>query len=236
MAQSQKEEPKAVDHAALRQELTKRNAEYVYRVEKFLQGQQLTTEQAEQKVNDHLEEMIQEQRKGRPANKVYGSASQFANQLLNKKAKPEGATYADYPYWQLAVDSGLFYAVMFSVLLGIMTLFTANRPAASQFGVLSVLMIAILFGVMMPYYNIMMQKPKSERPKWWKLLLYFIIVIVIYMGLTSATMYLPPVINPTPSGLGFIILAAVLFAVRYGFRKYYNIKYSPLNPTNAGRR
>ncbi|KRN04913.1 DUF1129 family protein [Holzapfeliella floricola] len=236
MAQSQKEESKTVDFKALRAELTKRNEEYIYRVEKFLQAQKLTSNQAQEKVNEHLEEIVQEQRKGRPANKVYGPASQFAHQLLNKKLKPEGATYADYPYWQLAVDSGLFYAVMFSVLLGIMTLFTSNRPASSQFGVLSVLAIALLFGIMMPYYNIVMQKPKSDRPKWWKLLIYFLIVIVIYMGITTVTMSLPSVVNPSLSGVGFIILAVVLFAIRYGFRKYYNIKYSPLNPTNAGRR
>ncbi|MGX4645486.1 MULTISPECIES: DUF1129 family protein [Holzapfeliella] len=236
MAQSQKEEPKTVDFKALRAELTKRNEEYIYRVEKFLQAQKLTADQAQEKVNEHLEEIVQEQRKGRPANKLYGPASQFANQLLNKKARPEGASYADYPYWQLAVDSGLFYGVMFAALLGIMSLFTSSRPESNQFGVLSILMIAILFGVMMPYYNIVMQKPKSERPKLWKLLLYFLLCILIYMGLTTLTVYLPAVINPRPSAVGFIILAVILFAVRYGFRKYYDIKYSPLNPTNAGRR
>lgn len=223
-------ELKTADAAELRKKLSNKNSDYVFRLQKELEKQgKLTTEQAREKVDALLPEIIVAQRHGQPANGLYLAAPMVkANQMLHPEVKPK--TMLDIPFWQRAVDNGLFWLAIFMGMYGLLG-FSNPKTQSGQNGVLTITLTGVLLGVFMAkYYEWIMpktgsnKKPKISWPRAIGVSVALIIILVVVLGVLSQPVF--RVINPVLPGIVYIIIAAIAFGVRYLFRKKYDIKIS----------
>lgn len=226
---TQDEEIKQEDPKVLREKLSNKNSDYVFRLEKELQKQgSISRAEAVEMTDSLLSEIIIAQRHGQPANGLYlASPAIKAEQMLHPKKKPVAT-----PTWQLMVDGGLLYLAIFFAIFGVMALFeTGKRAYNSQWGVLTLASVGILMGVFMVKYNDWLTPQADKRPSWAKLILSGLGIAVVMIALVTL-MSLPAlrVINPVLPGPADIAIAVVAYGVRYLFRRHYNIVGSAFAP------
>lgn len=219
---SRDEEIKKMSPKELRNKLSNKNQDYVFRLEKFLtEDQNYTMDQVEPAIDQILPEIIVAQRKGVPANTLYQKAPrEKAIEIANpKKEAPKNK------FWMHAVDNGLLYFLIFAGFFGVVQLFSNQKAAAgSQMGVLTLVSVTVLFGVLMAYYNDLFSREKADRPSTWKIVLigaFFVGIIMIWIMFTSLPFL--RVINPVLNPWVYIVLAVIAFFVRRWFRQKYHV-------------
>lgn len=191
----------------------------------------LSSEEASQKVNELLPEILVAQRHGQPANSLFMASPVIkADQIVHPVTKPK--TIDDLPSWQRAVDNALFWLAIFMGMYGLLGL-ANTKQLNSQNGVLTITVIGILFGVMTSKYNewIMPQGSKGKI-KWGRAILSLGgLVVVLFVIITLLTLPGIRVINPVLPGFVYLIIAVIAYGVRYFFRKKYHITGSAFGPS-----
>lgn len=226
---TQDEKIKQEDPKALREKLSNKNSDYVFRLEKELQKQgSMSRADAVAMTNGLLSEIIIAQRHGQPANGLYlASPAIKTEQMLHPKKKPVAT-----PTWQLMVDGALLYLAIFVGLCGILALFqTKNQPYNSQMGILTIASVGILMGIFMVKYNDWLMPQQGKRPSLVKLILRMLaIAVVLFVWMWILQIPALRVINPVLPAVADIVIAAAAYGVRYLFRKHYNIVGSAFAP------
>lgn len=225
---AQKDENKKIeqsDSKTLREMLSNKNNDYVFKLEKELQKGGLSAAAAKDKVNSLLVEIVIAQKNGQPAYILFGkSPIEEAQELLHpkKEIKPT-------KFWQRAVDSGLLYLVIFTAIVGISALASQKETATNQFGIVTLLSVGALFGVLMTYYNDLLGG--KARPKFWKIILGGLgIMAILVAWITWWQMPFMKPVNPALPGWADLVIAAVAYLGRRVFRTRYHITTSTLLP------
>lgn len=225
--QGREEELKTKSPAELRRLLSNKNADYVFRLQKELEQQgNMSAEQAKEKVDSLLVEIISAQWRGQPANGLYLASPKIkANQIIHPHRKPK--TLADFPFWQRGVDNALLWLAIFMGIYGLLGLFN-TKHLSSQNGVLTIASTGILLGLFMAKYDDwiapMTQGGKRSKIHWPRVIgisVLLIVGLIVWISLLS----LPGirVINPVLPGIVYIIIAVAAYGIRYWFRKRYHI-------------
>ncbi|RVU70458.1 MULTISPECIES: DUF1129 family protein [Lactobacillus] len=232
-SQNQDEELQNMAPAKLRTMLTNKNSDYVFRLQKELREQgNMSEAEATSKVDELLPDIIIAQRHAQTANNLFmASPKMKADQILHPVQKPK--TIMDLPFWQRAVDNGLFWLAIMMAIYGIMELFSTKQAQTSANGVLTIASTGILLGIFMAKYNELIMPNVNGKPKisWPRVILIsvgLVVVIVIWLGLLSLPVF--RVINPVLPGIWYIIIAAAAYGIRYLFRKKYQIVGSAFGP------
>lgn len=223
------EEIKKEDPKVLREKLSNKNSDYIFRLEKELQKQgSMSRADAVAMTDGLLSEIIIAQRHGQPANGLYlASPAIKAEQMLHPKKKPVAT-----PTWQLMVDGALFYLALFVGLCGILALFQPkNQPYNSQMGILTIVSVGILMGIFMVKYNDWLMPQQGKRPSWAKRILRMLVVVIaLFVWMWILQIPALRVINPVLPAAADIVIAAAAYGIRYLFRKHYNIVGSTFAP------
>ncbi|MBD5429577.1 DUF1129 domain-containing protein [Lactobacillus sp.] len=207
----------------LRKKLSNKNSDYVFRLEKaMLNSENVAMDQVEPAIDSILPEIVIAQYKGIPASTLYKkSPTEKAKELAHPKAKP-----IKTKFWMQVVDNLLLYLTFFLGMFGVVQLFMPKNKAtqSGEMGIVTLLSVAILFGVLMAYYNNLLARDKSERPPMWKMIgiaAIVLIVIFLWITLTSLPAFKPfnPVINPWVE----IVLAVIAFVGRRFFKQKYHV-------------
>lgn len=217
------EELKNEDPKTLRQKLSNKNQDYVFRLEKELQRQgSLSREEAVAMTDGLLSEIVIAQRHGQPANGLYMASPQIkAEEMLHPHQKP-----VETPFWQRAVDGALLYLAIFVGLFGVIALFENNSKTQnnSQMGILTLASVGILMGVFMVKYNDWVMPKNGQRISLPKLLLSGLgIAVALFVWIWILSLPAIRVINPILPGAVDIVIAAIAYGVRYLFRQHYHI-------------
>lgn len=217
--------------AELRAKLSKRNEDYLFRLENLLVEAGLPKETAESKINGYLPEIIISQRKGIPATKLYGTPQVKAKELINPDQKS-----SDVKFWQRALDNSLLYLAIFGGMFGLVSLFSQGKDS-QPIGIVTIVSVGLLFGALMTYYNDLIVKKKEDRPKLWKIILGGVgIVVFIFAWITLMELPALRVINPVFPGWVVLIIAVVAFVYRRIFRAHYHIVDSPFTSNPKARK
>lgn len=225
------DEIKQMSPEKLRQQLSNKNSDYVYRLQKELETQgKMSQDDALERVNALLADLVVAQRHGQPATTFYGMSPKLkAADIL----KPKPRTAADIPFWQYAVDSALLYIALFVGLFGLVGLFSSNVKNGSQMGILSLVVIGAAMGVFMTKYNDWVLPATGEKRKipWSKLIIGLICMVLILL-FCSYVLAIPAlqVINPILPGFANLIIAAAAYGIRWLFRRHYQIIGSVFSP------
>lgn len=214
----------------LRSMLTNKNSDYVFRLQKELERQgNLTPVDAARKVDELLPEIVIAQKHGQPANGLYMASPKIkAAEILHPHVEPK--TLMDLPFWQRAVDNGLFWLAIFMAIYGVLGL-ANTKNVTSQNGVLTVATVGILLGVFMAKYNDWIMPKGQKRLSWLRVIISTVVLVIILLVWTFI-MALPAlrVINPVLPGFVYLIIAAVAYGARYLFRKKFDITGSAFGP------
>ncbi len=209
----------------LREALTNKNKDYVFRLEKFLQsdGDDVTEEKAHEMVNALLVDMIVSQRKGVPAAALYDASPQIqAQRLLHPKK-----AVSKIKFWMRATDNGLLYLAIFTGVLGIVALFSNQKTQNNtQMGIVTVFSVGLLFGIFMTYYNdmIMEKNDKKKGPNFWKLLLWGVAIVAgMFFWIVLTSLPALRALNPVIPGWAELLIAIVAYLYRRFFRAHYGI-------------
>lgn len=214
-------EPVEIDIEQATNKLSKRNTDYLYKLNKDLIAAGKTEEEAKGISEGLIVEIYENQIKGIPATKLYGTPSQKVDSLLNVKKTP-----VKQPYWKIAVDSSLLFLALFAALYGVLGMTGGKQQG--QTGIVTLIGIAVMWGSLLPWFNIQNRKDREHRPGFMKMMGYIIAGLAIMMALLFITSLLPAVINPVLSGVVYLVIAVVAFGARFIFRRQNNITTSAL--------
>ena len=77
-------ETEQVDVDALSKQLSKKNADYLFKFKRALKEENVSDEKQAEMLAEMLPEMLEAQHKGQPATQIYGPVSTKINQLLKR--------------------------------------------------------------------------------------------------------------------------------------------------------
>lgn len=232
------EEIKQMTAKELRPMLSNKNADYVFRLQKELEEQgKLASAEAEQKVDELLNEIVIAQHHGQPASTYYNMPPKLKAAAL---LKPKEIGPDDIPSWQYIVDSALLYIAIFVGIFGVIGLFQNDKQAYnSQMGILSLVSIGAIIGWFTVKYNdwiLPTAADKTQKIPWGKVILSMaglILILFAWLGILSIPAL--RVINPVLPGIYNIIVAAAAYGIRWLFRRHYHIRWSTFTRTASSK-
>ncbi|GEO78847.1 hypothetical protein FD29_GL000982 [Companilactobacillus mindensis DSM 14500] len=206
----------------LRKKLSNKNAEYIFKLNKYLMDNGFAEAEAKEAIDGMLPEVVDNQIKGIPANQLYGPVTQKAQDIAHPK-KPVKPT----PFWASWLDTSLLFFALFGALYGIVAL-TSKTGAKSnpnnQTGIITLIILSAMWGGLLSWFNNQMKKPKDQRPGWGMTIGYLVVGLVLMFVFLSAMTLIPASINPTLNAVGYFIAAIIAFGLRFGFRQMTGIK------------
>ncbi len=204
-------------------QLTKRNQQYIFDLNKALDAANLSEEEKVQALHEMLPVLVQEQKGGRTARQLYGTVSERTEAILAEPTKAEETT-KPVLMW---VDNTLLILGVFGVMMGIVGLFSSKNTQV--YGIVTLILMAMVGGwvfYLMYKYMYQYERPgadKSKRPKLWKSILILIGSFFVWTAVISLSALLPSVINPVLDPFVLVIIGGAALLLRYYLKKKYNI-------------
>lgn len=214
------EEIKNTDPKELRKQLTNKNSDYVFRLQKaLLENESIANDQVEPAIDAILPEMIIAQQKGIPASTLYKmSPTEKAIELTHPKPKVVKQNFG-----LQVLDNILLYLALFAGLYGVVQL-VSKTPSGGELGAVTLFVLVIGLGYMMAYYNRWLVTPKDKRLGTGKMVLIGVVILVImFLWVTATSLPGMRQLNPPLNPWAEIIIAVIAFGVRYYLRRRYHI-------------
>ncbi|MBZ2405896.1 DUF1129 domain-containing protein [Liquorilactobacillus hordei] len=205
-------------------DLTKRNAEYLFKLKKVLEEKNVPSQRIEEALQSITEELKEKQRQGVTATKLYGTVSEKAENIIKGPKKAPTAT----PFWKIALDNGLMMFIMFCIMYAILQQFSPNSSQING-GFLTLIVTSVIAGVAMAYfYRVAGDRRTSGRKvPFWKTMLLSLVLVIIWVTAYTLVVNVPGVINQTLQPVVYVVLAVLMFGLRYFLKKKYDIKSTP---------
>ncbi|WP_235807222.1 DUF1129 domain-containing protein [Liquorilactobacillus cacaonum] len=204
--------------------LTKRNAEYLFKLKKTLEEKKVTDQKIEEALQSLTEELVQKQHQGITATKLYGPVNEKADEIIKGPKKEPVAT----PFWKIALDNGLMMFMMFCIMYAILQQFS---PKSSQIngGFLTLIVTSVIAGIAMAYFYRVAGDRRTNKKKipFWKTMLLTLVLVIVWVSAYTIVVNVPGVINQSLEPIVYVILAALVFGLRYFLKKKYDIKSTP---------
>ena len=210
-------ETEQVDVDALSKQLSKKNADYLFRFKRALKEEDVSAEKQAEMLAEMLPEMLEAQHKGQPATQIYGPVSTKINQLLHAPKAPVKTSL------QLQMlDNALIFLIMYLAFNGIAAQFSSKNSNA-MIGITSIVITAAMAGVIMTYPMRYTQMPKEQRPPFWKMALIVVGLTLAFVAAYGVTILIPGFMNPVLPAWIQIVIAALLIVVRIYIKRRYKI-------------
>ncbi|AYG15759.1 DUF1129 domain-containing protein [Latilactobacillus sp. 5-91] len=210
-------ETEQVDVDALSKQLSKKNADYLFKFKRALKEEDVSAEKEAEMLAEMLPEMLEAQHKGQPATQIYGPVSTKINQLLHAPKAPVKTSL------QLQMlDNALIFLIMYLAFNGIAAQFSSKNSNA-MIGITSIVITAAMAGVIMTYPMRYTQMPKEQRPPFWKMALIVVGLTLAFVAAYGVTILIPGFMNPVLPAWIQIVIAALLIVVRIYIKRRYKI-------------
>ncbi|MDN6640008.1 MAG: DUF1129 domain-containing protein [Tetragenococcus sp.] len=212
----------AAENREWEQQLTKRNQQYIFDLNKALEAANLSEEEKVQALHEMLPVLVEEQKTGRTARQLYGTVSERTEEILATPAKTEASK--PVLMW---LDNTLLILGVFGLMMGIIGLFSNENNQV--YGIVTLILMAMVGGwvfYLMYKYLYQYERPgadKSQRPKLWKSILILIASFFVWTAVISLSALLPGVINPVLDPFFLVLIGGAALLLRYYLKKKYNI-------------
>lgn len=214
---------KVAQNRELMPQLTKKNDQFIFDINKHLATSKLSEEQKVIAINDILNTLIAGQKTGATAKQLYGTPTEAIESILNA---PE--PLPEMSFGKIMIDNFLMLFTFLAAIVSLLSLFSTQTDNTQ--GLLSLVLggLSGAFSFYLIYrYIYIYDTPgtdQSKRPGVLKtggiMALSFIPWFLVF-GLSNL---LPRVINPVVDPVITLILAAGAFGLRYWLKKKYNIQ------------
>ncbi|AUX10909.1 DUF1129 domain-containing protein [Latilactobacillus sakei] len=210
-------ETEQVDVDALSKQLSKKNADYLFKFKRALKEEDVSAEKQAEMLAEMLPEMLEAQHKGQPATQIYGPVSTKINQLLHAPKAPVKTSLK-----LQMLDNALIFLIMYLAFNGIAAQFSSKNSNA-MIGITSIVITAAMAGVIMTYPMRYTQMPKEQRPPFWKMALIVVGLTLAFVAAYGVTILIPAFMNPVLPAWIQIVIAALLIVVRIYIKRRYKI-------------
>ncbi|WP_125979874.1 DUF1129 domain-containing protein [Loigolactobacillus iwatensis] len=203
--------------------LTKRNAEYMFRLKKALAETKLSAERQTQAYSEMLPQLIEGQKKGQTARQQFGTVTERVQAIVDG---PKKGREANTNRWLVMLDNTLMIFMIFTLMYGITGMLSKQPQKEAAMGILSLVIVSLAagFGSEELMRLIGPRDKKKKRMAWWKLLLMgvggFIVLMLVYI----VTSMIPGPLNAVLPGVVYLVLGAVTFVVRLYLKRRFNIQ------------
>lgn len=181
----------------------------------------------DQKENQMLHTLTEEQDKGITAKQLYGTPTTYAQELSeNPNAGNGSLEVADSPFWHYWVEGGLLIGGVFAGISGLTLLIGSENASSGPAGLFTLILNFIIGGLAMAVLTTNqpdMSKPKKERGT----MRYILISVAVLLGwilVISLTEFLPETINPELPLFAYLALAVLGLAARWWFKREYKVQ------------
>lgn len=181
----------------------------------------------DQKENQMLHTLTEEQDKGITAKQLYGTPTTYAQELHENPNKGTGSLeVADSPFWHYWVEGGLLIGGVFAGISGLTLLIGSENASSGPAGLFTLILNFIIGGLAMAVLTTNqpdMSKPKKERGT----MRYVLISVAVLLGwilVISLTEFLPAGINPELPLFAYLALAVLGLAARWWFKREYKVQ------------
>ncbi|HEN6464397.1 TPA: DUF1129 family protein [Streptococcus agalactiae] len=220
------------------QDLTKKNQEFVHIATNQLLADGKSDAEIKAILEEHLPEIIDNQKKGITARSLLGAPTTWAASFTERpEDKARVSVQKNTNPWLMWLDTSLLFLGLVTALNGLMLLFGQSNVNT---GLISILTLGFGGGAAMyvTYYYIYrhMGKPKSERPGWLKSFAVLALVMLVWFALFAVVPLLPATINPKLPEVVLFIIALASFGLRFYLQRKYNIQSSMAPVTPQQRR
>lgn len=207
----------------LQASLSNKNQDFLFRLDKFLVAEGWKEEEAQAKINSLLKKIVVAQHKGETAASLFNkSPKEMAHDMVHPKPKPRKLTFGEK-----SIDNMLLYLGIFTGMIGLFSLFAHSKSAQaqSQMGIVSLILISLVAGWGMTYFNDTIALKPDKRPAAWKLILIGA-ALVVSLFVIVALFALPPLknINPIIPGWAELAIMAIALVGRWFYRRAMGIK------------
>ncbi|UQS84962.1 DUF1129 domain-containing protein [Apilactobacillus apisilvae] len=199
--------------------LTKRNADYMFRFNRQLMATDLSVERKSEIVKQMKDQLLVEQKHGATARNLYGTVEQRIDFIMNPPKKP--ISMMDN-FWPNAVYNMLFFYIIFNILYGITMLMSKNSANEQSVGIISITVLSILSGILIPLLTRMMDSNVKHKYSGWTRVLFLLLIIVAWIAAFAISMGIPKgIINPVvPFYVNFILAVISIGLAIYVYKKY----------------
>lgn len=196
--------------------LSKRNQDFMWQVQSLASADQVNTGM----VADIEAQLLAGQKTGQTAKQIYGTPKQALGQEIKEvqQGQNQGANYAANGFWNIAIDNTFVFLMMFSLMFGVMLMFSSEQivsegAQASSLGITALILTAVSGGGLFAAWTLLMAPAKNGQKTsiWLRILgslLIFATWFILYMAFG---LIIPSVINPILPGWIYLIVAGTSF-------------------------
>ena len=173
-----------------------------------------------------VETLLNGQQTGQTARQIYGTPTEVAQSIIDQELSPPSKDGDKSPDWQIYVDGALLLGSIFTFLTGF-SMANAEGEITQYFGVITMIINYLVAGFSMLVTAKNMPNPDAPKGKkgYPKYFLASIGSMVLWFIAVSASgALLPQSINVMLPHTWYMIIAAITFAGRIFFKRYYNVK------------
>lgn len=214
---------KVAQNRELMTQLTKKNDQFIFDLNKVLEDSDLSEEKKVLAFNDMLTALVEGQKTGVTAKQLYGTPTEAADAIINA---PE--PLADMTFGKIMLDNFLMMFAFLAVMVGLMSMLSKAGQAPQ--GILATVIGAMAgaFSFYLIYKFIYSyDQPgadQSKRPGGLKSGLIMALCFVPWIFVYMIASLLPAAINPPVDPILSIALGAMSFAIRHWLKKKYNLR------------
>ena len=222
MSEQNVQEEVVVSLDALKTELTNKNEQYIYQLERDLKAAGFDEAQIEKELSVMLPEIVEKQKAGVTARQLFGTVTERVQSIV---AGPVKDPNAKSPDWQIAVDGGLMVGGFFALIAGI-TLFL-NPEQSEAMGVISLIMNFIVGGLALLALSKVtpdINQPKGKRG-YIRYLVVSSLVMLAWLVLVMGTQLLIPTsINYVFPAVVYLFIGSGALVLKWYLKKTLDIR------------
>ena len=209
----------AVENPLLRAQLTKRNEEYVYSLDKALAAADVVEMERNRLMYELMTQLIEGQKTGKTARQLFGTVSQQAQKILSGPGEQQ---VGEATHWQTGIVNGLLFAAIF-VLASAYQVWQ-NPDEVAAIGVSTMVLNYVMAILMMTLLSKYMPKPGQKKINYLKYAgLAFGWMIVWFVAILLFTQ-LPTVVNPVLPPLVNVVIGAATIALRFYWKRKWQVR------------
>ncbi|MEG0285467.1 MAG: DUF1129 family protein [Vagococcus sp.] len=225
MEESREElQQKVAQNRELMPQLTKKNDQFIFDLNKALEGSDISEEKKVLAMNDMLTQLVEGQKTGVTAKQLFGTPTEAIDHILNAPEPPREMSFKT-----IMLDNFLMLFTMLAVITSLFSLFSKNGTASAQ-GITSLILggISGAFSFYLIYkYIYVYDEPgadQSKRPGVLKTGGIMAVSFLPWFLVMGVSAFLPVAINPVLNPTITLVMGAATFGLRYWLKKKYNFQ------------
>lgn len=218
--EKQVEQP-VVANETLRAQLTNKNEQYIYQLEKTLVANNVSAEQVEKELAAMLPILVENQKAGLTARQLFGTVTERVQVIL---AGPQRDPNAKSPSWQIAMDGGLMLGGLFALMSGIIILL--NPAQAIAMGWLTLLLNFLIGGLVLMVVSKFtpdFDKPKGQRGYLKYLLVTTVAMLIWLFVIMGSQAILPASVNRALPAVVYLVIGVCALVAKWYLKKTLHI-------------